>query len=1264
MRVRFVPGPTGLAILLLALAFGPSAAAQGSAACSPALLAAREDTPEMAVPFGDDLVVLRGGGLLVLDGETLATIGEVLLHGPTDLALLGDVAVVSSRGIGLEVVDLGIPARPKVIGTFAKERGYEEVEATGRWAFAASGWNVDLFDLADPARPLRVESRGEGRWNLKLLGHLLVSLDQDGPVLLEDVSDPRSPVVLSRFGGGWPSVAAAGQLLVVAGGGGVEIVDITDPRRPRELSRVSGGFWGTIAFDGRVAVLRDSSARPLLLDLVDPDQPVLSPLPAGAPLLAWRKGILLGGPTVRLDPSACLASAGDPPIAAFDPVPARPAIGEPVEFVDRSSGGPARWRWDFGDGTRSTERSPRHLFRTPGRHVVTLVVTNESGTSRRSLAVEVAPQAPPRELDFDWSPPFPAAGETVTLTARTSHSTGVWLWTLPDGRTLEGRSIEVSWPTGGAQQVELFGQWAGSQGTVARSVPVRWPQAPRMTLRGSFGLPSGFTVRPGAGGSDGFLYLPMATYNSTDRRLLVLDAGSGRPSIVGRLDGRVSYQGCVLEPSRGRLVLVDGWGAQLFDVADPARPRYLGTFVADDEIAETTMRGDLLVVATRNGEIEAVDISDPARPRRLGTWPDSASWQALAQEGRWLYALGNARLELFDLEHPQLPFPVASVPLADRYLGFLVDSGRLHLLGMSTMTVDAADPFHPLTAPPTSPPRLQESGFGAGELAWVFWHDDVNVEGAMVYRRESEFDGGTPLLVENWPGTRELLPVDDGLAVVTATAVWVFSVTPAPPDEAPAPAVAEFVVSPASPVVGEEVVLLDRTLGTESRRWTVDGVELPSDAVVGHRFTTTGPHLVTLAVSGIGGSSTASQVVSVGPRPEPPSSPDFEYSPSDRPLAGEPIRFVDRSVGDELQRVWEFDGPWNRVFEDSPDHSFPLMGTHEVTLRVRNAAGVADVTKSLLLHHPTAACEPTLVRRQGDIRWADFLHLDGDKAFVGWYDWTISGLQILDVADPDHPLLDGDIQVNGMVFTQDIATIGDIAYWANSRETAILETPGWIARIGTFPVRASRMVVTGDRLVTLGSGLQLFDVSDPKQPTVLDTWSRPPNNRATYGIAAQGSLVALAQWEGVGLMRIEGNRLVPAGFLEIPDLPYPEGIAMSGALVVVATWNGLVIVDVSDPAAPREISRSRLGYPNLPEDNSAFNIDQLRFEGDLLVVTDRFSGITTLDLSDPTNPVCLEASPQEIALGAAHVHDRLLAVTNNGVDTMRGCDESADATSR
>ncbi|MDD1690617.1 MAG: PKD domain-containing protein [Methanoregula sp.] len=51
-----------------------------------------------------------------------------------------------------------------------------------------------------------------------------------------------------------------------------------------------------------------------------------------------------------------------------------------IQFTDQSGNDPAYWRWDFGDGTGSTEQNPTHIF-TAGTYTVTLTVSNEAGSS-------------------------------------------------------------------------------------------------------------------------------------------------------------------------------------------------------------------------------------------------------------------------------------------------------------------------------------------------------------------------------------------------------------------------------------------------------------------------------------------------------------------------------------------------------------------------------------------------------------------------------------------------------------------------------------------------------------------------------------------------------------------------------------------------------------------------------------------------------------------------------------------------------------------
>ena len=60
-----------------------------------------------------------------------------------------------------------------------------------------------------------------------------------------------------------------------------------------------------------------------------------------------------------------------------------------VAFHDHSVGTVTAWKWDFGDGTTSTEQHPQHAYAKPGSYVIILEVTGPDGTSRRSKVWDV-----------------------------------------------------------------------------------------------------------------------------------------------------------------------------------------------------------------------------------------------------------------------------------------------------------------------------------------------------------------------------------------------------------------------------------------------------------------------------------------------------------------------------------------------------------------------------------------------------------------------------------------------------------------------------------------------------------------------------------------------------------------------------------------------------------------------------------------------------------------------------------------------------------
>jgi PKD repeat protein len=61
-----------------------------------------------------------------------------------------------------------------------------------------------------------------------------------------------------------------------------------------------------------------------------------------------------------------------------------------VAFQDESTGQITSWKWDFGDGTQSTEQNPIHQYKLPGEYVVVLNVEGPAGKARFSKIWDVS----------------------------------------------------------------------------------------------------------------------------------------------------------------------------------------------------------------------------------------------------------------------------------------------------------------------------------------------------------------------------------------------------------------------------------------------------------------------------------------------------------------------------------------------------------------------------------------------------------------------------------------------------------------------------------------------------------------------------------------------------------------------------------------------------------------------------------------------------------------------------------------------------------
>lgn len=75
----------------------------------------------------------------------------------------------------------------------------------------------------------------------------------------------------------------------------------------------------------------------------------------------------------------------DPPMAAF----AFDVLNLRVSFTDKSTNNPTAWNWDFGNGAMSTQQNPVFTYGQAGAFLVTLTVSNDSGSNSISQSVTV-----------------------------------------------------------------------------------------------------------------------------------------------------------------------------------------------------------------------------------------------------------------------------------------------------------------------------------------------------------------------------------------------------------------------------------------------------------------------------------------------------------------------------------------------------------------------------------------------------------------------------------------------------------------------------------------------------------------------------------------------------------------------------------------------------------------------------------------------------------------------------------------------------------
>ncbi|WP_324736496.1 PKD domain-containing protein [Thermococcus sp. SY098] len=150
------------------------------------------------------------------------------------------------------------------------------------------------------------------------------------------------------------------------------------------------------------------------------------------------------------------------PKAMFNISPSPAKVEDEIEFMDSSKdedGSIVKWNWNFGDGTTSTERNPKHSYSSPGMYTVTLTVEDDSGMKASySKSITINPKNQLPTADFTFLPKEPKAEETVNFVDKSYDSDGnivSWNWDFGDGTTSTEREPTHTYSSPGNYTVRL-----------------------------------------------------------------------------------------------------------------------------------------------------------------------------------------------------------------------------------------------------------------------------------------------------------------------------------------------------------------------------------------------------------------------------------------------------------------------------------------------------------------------------------------------------------------------------------------------------------------------------------------------------------------------------------------------------------------------------------------------------------------------------------------------------------------------------------------
>jgi gliding motility-associated-like protein len=144
--------------------------------------------------------------------------------------------------------------------------------------------------------------------------------------------------------------------------------------------------------------------------------------------------------------------------ANFSAIPTSGCAPLLVNFIDQSTGSPAQWKWDLGNGTISFLQSPSVTYFNPGQYTIKLVVYNANGDSSVIVKTQYITIYAQPAVAFTGSPLTGCYPLPVNFTDQSTAGSGTitqWRWDLGDGTLYNVQNPSHVYITSGNYNISL-----------------------------------------------------------------------------------------------------------------------------------------------------------------------------------------------------------------------------------------------------------------------------------------------------------------------------------------------------------------------------------------------------------------------------------------------------------------------------------------------------------------------------------------------------------------------------------------------------------------------------------------------------------------------------------------------------------------------------------------------------------------------------------------------------------------------------------------